>query len=72
MNPPSPSQHTPSHDAQVADSIVRQLVDEHLISESQANEIRLGLATGSIKATDWRWIAEKALELEARYGQSAR
>lgn len=62
------STHDLSPDGQVAQQIVAQLAQRGLISAKQAAALARGLAEGTLKATDWRLIAENALEAEAHRG----
>jgi hypothetical protein len=60
--------HDLSPDGQVAQQIVAQFTARGLISAVQAAALARGLADGTLKAADWRLIAENALEVEARRG----
>lgn len=57
----SPALGTP--DETVADQIVRRLVAAGLLPPQYANQTRNQLATGALRAEDWRLLAEKAIEL---------
>ena len=59
-----------SPNEQVAQRIVARLLASGLIAASQAETVRRGLAAGTLKATDWRLLAEKALQMEARSAQA--
>ena len=67
--PPIPEEKTP--DREVANFVAHGLLADDLIAQSQLNDILRGLANGTLKATDWRRIAENALDLEARRGRTA-
>ncbi len=62
------STHELSPDGQVAQQIVAQFTARGLISAAQVAALARGLADGTLKAADWRLIAENALEVEARRG----
>ena len=62
----STDNHNP--DEIVAKTIITRLVKAGLISEQDSNRAHLQLASGTLKAEDWRLLAEKALELESREG----
>ena len=55
-----------SPDGEVAQQIVAQFTARGLISATQVAALARGLAEGTLKAVDWRLIAENALEMEAR------
>jgi hypothetical protein len=57
-----------SPDGQVARRIVEQMVACGLIAASGAEQLRQGLAAGTLKAADWRLAAENALAQEAAHG----
>lgn len=65
----SDSQSSPP-DEQVAQRIVAQLLAGGLIVPQQAEAVRRGLAAGTLKAADWRLLAENALQMEARHAQA--
>jgi hypothetical protein len=62
------STHDLSPDGQVAQQIVAQFAERGLIGGAQAAALAHSLADGTLKAADWRLIAENALEMEARRG----
>ena len=67
--PPVPADHAP--DNQVATFITQELLAEDLIAEAQFGDLLRGLASGRLKAEDWRRIAQDALAMEARRGNSS-
>jgi hypothetical protein len=62
------SEQALSPDAQVAQRIVEQMAACGLIAAVQAQQLRDGLAAGTLKAADWRLAAENALAKEAAHG----
>ena len=62
------STHDLSPDGEVAQQIMAQFSARGLISATQVAALARGLAEGTLKAVDWRLIAENALEMEARRG----
>lgn len=62
----SPALSTP--DETVADQIVKRLVAAGLLPQQYAVQTRSQLASGALRAEDWRLLAEKALELAGREG----
>lgn len=52
----------------VAEKIITRLVKAGLISEQDSSRANIQLASGNLKAEDWRLLAEKALEFESREG----
>ncbi len=59
-----------SPDEQVAQRIAAQLLASGLIAANQAEPVRRGLAAGTLRAADWRLLAEKALQTEAHGAQT--
>lgn len=66
MDPNPETTHGQTPDEQVARLIVDRLNAAQLVPPSRSGEIAAGLASGSLKAEDWRFFAEQALEMEAR------
>ncbi len=58
--------HDLSPDEQVAQQIASQLTARGLVRAAQATVLARGLADGTLKAADWRVLAENAIEVEAR------
>lgn len=65
-----PNSENLSPNEQVAQRIVARLLASGLIAHSQAEPVRHGLAAGTLKAADWRLLAENALEMEVRDAQA--
>ena len=55
-------------DEVVADKIINRLVTARLIAEQDRDRAYTQLASGKLKAEDWRLLAEKALGRESREG----
>jgi len=51
-------------DDQVAQRIVKRLIAEGLIKQAHAKEIWMGLAEGTARSADWRFLAESSLAEE--------
>lgn len=60
----TPTLDTP--DERVAAEIVSRLVAAGLLPQQYATQTRRQLATGAMRAADWRLLAEKTLELRSR------
>lgn len=55
-----------SPDETVADQIVRRLIAAGLLPQQYAKYTKQQLANGTLRAEDWRLLAEKALEVTKR------
>lgn len=67
-NPDTSKARTPNE--QVAYIIVHEFSAGDLIAPIQNRQVLAGLANGTLRAADWRRIAENALGLEARHGKA--
>lgn len=50
----------------LANNIVNKLITQGLLPESLAEETFYGLSEGRLRESDWRLLAEKALDIEGR------
>ena len=64
----SDSVHIATPDETVAEKIIARLVKARFITDHDKKRTWAKLANGSLKAEDWRLLAEKALEAAVREG----
>jgi hypothetical protein len=69
MQPSPETSKARTPDEQVAHIIGHELSAGEVIAASQVQKVVSGLASGTLRAADWRRIAEIALDLEARDGK---
>lgn len=55
---------------QLANTIVNRLIAHGLLPESLGEETFYGLSEGKLNESDWRLIAEKALTIKQRSGET--
>lgn len=71
MNPNPQTNITYTQDEQVAQLILNEFIERKLIAPTQIQQVMDGLANGTLRAGDWRRIAENAIDLEAHHGKTA-
>lgn len=64
--PTEPVRNPVSDDENVAQEIVTRLVLNDLLDESQFDDLFNLLARGKLTDSDWKWIAEKSLQLQGK------